>query len=508
MSVESPKEATSLLEGPERLLGSRVLDFQLTSVLGAGGMAVVYRGVHRVTSQEVAVKVLPPELAIHDELKARFVEEARLLAMLEHPNIVTLNNFTETGGRLCLIMQFVEGQTFEDKLQKAKNLPWQEVVHVGIEVCKALEHAHAQSVIHRDIKPSNVLVRDDGMVKVTDFGIAKMVGQNKLTSTGQTMGTVRYMSPEQVRGKPLDARSDLYSLGVTLFEGLTGRTPFDADNQFAIMEQHLHKKPPTPASFGVQVPAGVEKVLLRSLEKKAEDRFADAAAFREALERVAGGDAPALPKKKRQGGRGRAIAVSVVGLCVLGGSIGVIASKLLGGKEQGRPVVVAPKPADPTAWPEAHVLAGVKLATDERMPEASLRIEAVRELPPAEVLAVTHRYQALLAELHAFLAGEPTAQGARDAKALPLNLVLVPDYVLSDARLWPGFHVEAGHTYGSRYVEPRRTLFVADGPNALDRELPYGVAIHVLTPIDALSNQTVFNLAERFAAAHLRAAPK
>src|ERR1700761_8993203 len=113
MSLDPTESATSLLEGPERLLGSRVLDFQLTSVLGSGGMAVVYRGVHRVTAQEVAVKVLPPELAIHDELKARFVEEARLLALLEHPNIVTLNNFTETGGRLCLIMQFVDGHTFE-----------------------------------------------------------------------------------------------------------------------------------------------------------------------------------------------------------------------------------------------------------------------------------------------------------------------------------------------------------------------------------------------------------
>ena len=303
MTLQPPAQdpALGLLEGPERLVGSRVLDFQLTAVLGAGGMSVVYRGVHRVTGQEVAVKVLPPELAIHDELKARFVEEARLLALLEHVNIVTLNNFTEQGGRLCLIMQFVEGKTFESRVQEHKRLPWQEVVRVGVEVAKALEHAHKQGIIHRDIKPSNILVRSDGTVKVTDFGIAKMVGQSNLTSTGQTMGTVRYMSPEQVRGKPLDARSDLYSLGVTLFEGLVGKTPFDGDNQFAIMEQHLNKKPPSLASLGVRVPAPVEAVLRRTLEKKAEDRHLDATALREALETLARGETPSLPKLKAPG---------------------------------------------------------------------------------------------------------------------------------------------------------------------------------------------------------------
>jgi serine/threonine-protein kinase len=156
--------------------------------------------------------------------------------MLEHPNIVGLNNFTETGGRLCLIMSFVAGKTFEQMILDGKQVDPQETVRVGIEVCKALEYAHGQNVIHRDIKPSNVLVRPDGAVKVTDFGIAKILGQTRLTSTGQTMGTVRYMSPEQVRGKALDNRSDLYSLGITLYEALAGVTPFDGENQFDIMQ--------------------------------------------------------------------------------------------------------------------------------------------------------------------------------------------------------------------------------------------------------------------------------
>src|ERR1700760_2435164 len=139
------------LEGPERLIGSRVLDFELKAILGSGGMSVVYRGQHRVTGQEVAIKILPPELAVHEELKARFVEEARVLAKLEHPNIVHLNNFTEAGGRMCLVMQFVEGVTFESKIVSGGRLPADEALRVGIEVCKALEYAHAQGVIHRDI---------------------------------------------------------------------------------------------------------------------------------------------------------------------------------------------------------------------------------------------------------------------------------------------------------------------------------------------------------------------
>ncbi|MEO6952226.1 MAG: serine/threonine-protein kinase [Polyangia bacterium] len=506
MTLEPPAAdpAFGLLEGPERLVGSLVLDFQLTAVLGAGGMSVVYRGVHRVTGQEVAVKVLPPELAIHDELKARFVEEARLLALLEHINIVTLNNFTEQGGRLCLIMQFVEGKTFENKVHEQARVPWQEVVRVGIEVAKALEHAHKQGVIHRDIKPSNILVRSDGAVKVTDFGIAKMVGQSKLTSTGQTMGTVRYMSPEQVRGKPLDARSDLYSLGVTLFEGLVGKTPFDGDNQFSIMEQHLHKKPPSLASFGVQVPGPVEAVLRRALEKKADDRYADATSLREALETLARGQAPSMPKLVRSGGR--RVAMAVVGLVVLGGAIGVAVHELGPSAAVKVPVPVVASPITQRNWPEAHVLEGVTLATDQRMPEAQLRIESVRALGPGEVLAVSARYKALLVSLREFLAGEPIAGAALRTPVTPLNIVLVPDYVLADPKRWPGYKVEAGHTYGSRYVEPKHTLFVADGPKFLDRELPYGVALHVLTPIDALSNDAVFGLAERFAAERLAAA--
>ena len=509
--MSEASEVPGLLEGPERLVGSCVLDFQLTSVLGAGGMSVVYRGVHRVTRQEVAVKVLPPELAIHDELKARFVEEARLLALLEHPNIVTLNNFTETGGRLCLIMQFVDGVTFEHQLTESKQVPWKDAVHVGIEVCRALEHAHKQGIIHRDIKPSNVIVRADGSVKVTDFGIAKMVGQSNLTSTGQTMGTVRYMSPEQVRGRPLDARSDLYSLGVTLFEGLAGKSPFDGDNQFAIMEQHLNRRPPTLASFGAKVPAAVEEVLLRALEKKADDRFASAAEFRQALEIVALGERANLPASTAKKSRTRRVVASVLGLVVLGAGLGFATTQLaprsrstVAGVGTDTPPTAADKPSIArAAWPDAYSVPDVILHTDERLAEAGLRVQSTRVLSHDEVLDVAARYAAIVRELNTFLVTDPKLAGTKPVTS-PLNLVTVPEAVLNDPKRWPGFGVEIGRSYGSRYVDPRHTLFVADSPRYLDRELPYGVALHVLTPIDALSNDAVFELAERFAASHLK----
>jgi serine/threonine protein kinase len=513
-STPGQEGVPGLLEGPERLVGSRVLDFELTAVLGTGGMSVVYRGRHRVTHQEVAVKVLPPELAIHDELKARFVEEARLLALLEHPNIVTLNNFTETGGRLCLIMQFVEGVTFEQRLLELKHVPWQDVLNVGIAVCRALEHAHAQGVIHRDIKPSNVIVRSDGSVKVTDFGIAKMVGQSRLTSTGQTMGTVRYMSPEQVRGRPLDVRSDLYSLGVTLYEGLAGRTPFDGDNQFAIMEQHLHKKPPPLAEFGADVPTEFERVLLHSMEKKAEDRFADASAFREALESLQRGERPARAAlaSASRARRSRRIVAAVVGFLVLGAGIGVGVHHYVDTAVKPHPVP-PPKSGNTTApsadgWLEPYSVSGLALGSDARDIDAKLRVQSVRELDAQENARVVASYAGLVRELRVFLAGEPAVREALRGAVRPLNLVLVPDWVLGDPKRWPGFGVEAGHSYGSRYVATRETLFVSDSAHFLDRELPYGVALHVLSPVDALSNEAMQLLAERFAAQHLKnAAP-
>ncbi len=273
--------------GARALIGETVLSvYEITDVLGRGGMSVVYRARHKMTDQRVALKILPPELAVHASLKTRFLEEAKALARLEHANIVRLYNFGEEAGRFVLAMELVEGETFEKMTMRRgpQGVPWPVVARVGAEVCKALEYAHKRGVVHRDIKPSNVLVLPDGTATVMDFGIAKMTESTRLTATGQTMGTVRYMSPEQVRGQTVDHRSDIYSLGVALFEGLTGDTPFQGDTHFEIMSKHLNEAPPSARAQVPEVPEAMDRVILKSLAKPVGERYQSAAELQAALE--------------------------------------------------------------------------------------------------------------------------------------------------------------------------------------------------------------------------------
>ncbi len=276
--------AAMSLDGPEALLGRTVFDsYCLEDILGQGGMAVVYLGRNKLTEQKVAVKVLSPELAGYDEIKTRFVEEARTLAKLEHPNIVHLINFAEDLGRLCLVMQYAEGDTLEDLIEDGGRLEPREALRVLAHVLDAMAHAHKHHVIHRDMKPSNIIVRKNGTVKVTDFGIAKVVRDTKLTEDGQTMGTVRYMSPEQVQGERIDERSDIYSLGITLYESVTGAPPFDGDNHFKIMNRHLKDMPKPPRDAGADISEKLQRVIMKALSKKREDRYASALEMRRAL---------------------------------------------------------------------------------------------------------------------------------------------------------------------------------------------------------------------------------
>jgi tRNA A-37 threonylcarbamoyl transferase component Bud32 len=485
----------SSLEGPERLLGTRVLEFELMSVLGAGGMSVVYRARHRVTQQEVAVKILPPELATHDELKARFVEEARVLARLEHPNITSLNNFCETGGRLCLIMQFVDGVTFEHKIVGGGKVPPMEVVKIGIEVCKALEYAHGQNVVHRDIKPSNVLIRSDGAVKVTDFGIAKIIGASRLTSTGQTMGTVRYMSPEQVRGKTVLAPSDIYSLGVTMYEGLAGRTPFEGETQFEIMQQHLSKKPPQLARFGVAVPPSLEKLLQTAMAKEPKDRFADATAMRAALEAeltLLDSFLPgALPKKKR----GLPIALGAVVVLAVAGGGAWLAIKHA--RTTAQPTIAdagsAPPVVKKLTFLQPHALVGATFKLDQVYEADAIRVQSVA---PRDALALRDRYLDVRKGLADFIAqSDLPAVRTVTLPAAPMTITLVPQNVLDDAELFPGVDITPGDP--SRYMAPTRTLIIADIPG-WEKELVYGAALHTFTPVRALTNQAVLTQAEKF----------
>jgi serine/threonine protein kinase len=274
--------------GAQRLIGTTVLgQYEIIDVLGQGGMSVVFRARHAMTDQEVALKVLPPDLAAYSQVKSRFLEEAKALAALDHPNIVHLYNFGQENGSFVLAMQYVRGNTWERMILEETKQQWPAAVRICIDVLRALEYAHGRGVVHRDMKPSNVLVReDDGTATVMDFGIAKMTTSTRLTATGQTMGTVRYMSPEQVRGQEVDLRTDLYSLGATLYEAVVGDTPFDGNTHFEIMSKHLSEVPKRPSAHGIEIPAALEAAIMRSLSKKADDRFATARDFRKELEGV------------------------------------------------------------------------------------------------------------------------------------------------------------------------------------------------------------------------------
>jgi serine/threonine protein kinase len=274
--------------GAHRMIGTVMLgQYELVDVLGQGGMSVVFKGRHKLTEQEVALKILPPELAAHSQVKSRFLDEAKALAALDHPNIVHLYNFGQENGSFVLAMQLVQGRTWERMIVESQRLDWPMSVRICIDVLRALEYAHSRGVIHRDMKPSNVLVRaQDGSATVMDFGIAKMTTSTRLTATGQTMGTVRYMSPEQVRGQEVDLRTDIYSLGATLYESLTGETPFDGNTHFEIMSKHLSEIPRRPSARGIELPRDVEDALMRALAKRPEDRFDTARDLRKLLEQI------------------------------------------------------------------------------------------------------------------------------------------------------------------------------------------------------------------------------
>jgi serine/threonine protein kinase len=264
-------------------IGSRVGDYEILQILGAGGMGRVYK-VRNVLSDRVeAMKVLLPDLAGNPELADRFMREIKVQASLDHPNIAALHTALRIENQLMMLMEYVEGITL-DKLMEAGPVPIEKAADCIAQVLSALSYAHARGVIHRDLKPANMMITPSGIVKLMDFGIAKMTADRKLTQTGSTVGSLYYMSPEQIKGEVnLDPRSDLYSLGVSLYEVVTGARPFQGDSEYSIMAAHLQKNPPPPIQISPNLPAGLNDVILQALEKEPAKRFQTADAFRTAL---------------------------------------------------------------------------------------------------------------------------------------------------------------------------------------------------------------------------------
>src|SRR5688572_4602157 len=260
--------------------------YVLEEPIARGGMATVWKARDEVLARFVALKILDRDLAQDPAFLERFRTEALAAARLAHPNIVqTYDTGEDEGGHHFIVMEYCPGGTLQDLVKREGALPPERAVALVAHICDAIAYAHRHEVVHRDIKPGNVLVGIDGSVKVGDFGIAKAAFASKdVTTTGKILGTVTYLSPEQARGEEPDGRSDIYSLGVVLFELLTGRPPFEAESPVATAMHHLKSEPPGPRAVKGNIPRALDAVVLRSLEKDPDARFSTADEMRRALE--------------------------------------------------------------------------------------------------------------------------------------------------------------------------------------------------------------------------------
>ncbi len=272
---------------------TRVGDYEVLGVLGAGGMGRVYKVRNVITDRVEAMKVLLPDLTGRRELADRFLREIKLLAALNHPNIASLHTAFTWNDQLVMVMEYVEGVTLAARIKEGALSPEEAANYIG-QVLAALSYAHGLDIIHRDIKPANMMLTPEGVVKLMDFGIARSQNDPILTATGSTMGSLHYMSPEQVRGRDIDERSDLYSVGVSLYELVTGQRPFQAENDYAIMAAQLQNTPAAPSALRPDLPAALNDIILMAMNKDPAQRFQTAEAFRVALQSVGSSAAAAV----------------------------------------------------------------------------------------------------------------------------------------------------------------------------------------------------------------------
>ena len=266
------------------MIGTQLGHYQILDKLGEGGMGVVYKAMDISLERYVAIKVLTDETTSNPELMERFRIEAIAQARLSQTNIATLHAFEQVGTKWLIAMEYLDGESFEQMISRRGPIPSEEAVPLFRQALMGVGYAHRMGIVHRDIKPSNIMVTKSGIVKVMDFGIAKVIGGQRLTRTGTRIGTVAYMSPEQIRNMPVDIRSDIYSLGVTLYEFLTAHLPFEAVSDFQMMSDHINTPPPVPTRHYPYIPAGVERATLEALSKDPDQRFQTCEAFGVALE--------------------------------------------------------------------------------------------------------------------------------------------------------------------------------------------------------------------------------
>lgn len=259
------------LEGS--VIGNR---YKIQEKIGNGGMATVYKALDQILNRYVAVKVLREEFTIDEEFIKRFNAEAQSAARLIHPNIVSVYDVGQEYNIYYIVMELIQGKTLKQIIEEDGHLSWKWAVNIAIQIASALEMAHKNNIIHRDIKPHNIMITEDGVAKVTDFGIAKAVSNSTITAFGTTLGSVHYFSPEHARGGYTDSKSDLYSLGVVMYEMVTGKVPFDADTPVSIALKHMQEEPVPPIKVNKEIPFAVNQIILKAMKKDPNERYQNA----------------------------------------------------------------------------------------------------------------------------------------------------------------------------------------------------------------------------------------
>jgi serine/threonine-protein kinase len=263
--------------------GTKLGRYLIIERLGGGGMGVVYKAHDTELHRTVALKILPPQLYRHPEYLNRFRAEAQAHARLNHPNVITLYSLLELPAGEVLVLEYVEGQTLEQRLRAGGPIEPAEAVRVFDQALRAVEHAHAAGVVHRDLKPANIFLTREARVKLMDFGVAKLMDHAEHATQRSMVGTLLYISPEQINGRSTDCRSDIYTLGVTLYETVTGRLPFERRSDYSLMHAHVQERPPSPKQYQRRLPRALEAVILKAIEKDPQRRYQSAAEFRIAL---------------------------------------------------------------------------------------------------------------------------------------------------------------------------------------------------------------------------------
>lgn len=250
--------------------------YKINRTIGVGGMAIVYEATDLATNRRVAIKMLKDSISDNAQALRRFINESKAVAMLNHPNIVKIIDVSVKTDHKFIVMEYISGITLREYMNRKGVLDWREATEFISQILLALDHAHMKGVIHRDIKPQNIMVMEGGIIKVADFGIAKIPNAETVTMVDHAIGTIYYISPEQAKGKKIDERSDIYSLGVMFYEMVTGRLPFMAENSYGIMLKHINDAPTTPTKINPRLPLGVEQIILCAMEKDVANRYQSA----------------------------------------------------------------------------------------------------------------------------------------------------------------------------------------------------------------------------------------